>query len=609
MALEQGHAQAAAAQAGQQGLEPLGDVGQRGAQGGLWVGGGQCRALQHHVDGHVDQDQRPAQLDVHPPAHRPRIGVLGDQVLAAVECGLAVGVERHRHIEHAVDGHQAGHQPVVDQGLADAGVLDESRHRCVGLLEQAAPLIGRQRQRHRGDHHVDVDKQQQLGRIDRCDIGGVAQCRVGRHRAGAGGGRAQWPCGIDVVLHPHAQRPGGLDQRDGLQLGGVQLDAAHLGQRHAQLDHARVGQVVLGDADVFLAQPGQGGQRPQQRAGGGGAGGLKGAAAALAQLGVGLVRSGESGGLRVGHTGDAQDRPVDHAHRVGRHHPGRAGHARGNRCLDRQVAALQGAVFGGLVGHRRGLAGGQAGAGGDGDIGRRRAAAAEQGAAGGRQPAPPRSADQRGQLLQIAATRSVEKGRLVDRLQLARQHRVLARKALGQQPGDAAGVAVGELRVAALVLVVDEEDAAGVGQRGAGLGRQPGQRLVGTGLLEIGAGPESRVLAVHQAMHPHGGRQDGAGCGQPERRVLGQVAELLTHLAAGQRGQQVIDKLGIGFGGVGHAETSSENGSTRFSGAGWPSTRTVRSMRTLSRGGWCSGRTCTSSTRSMRGSSRSACST
>ena len=72
----------------------------------------------------------------------------------------------------------------------------------------------------------------------------------------------------------------------------------------------------------------------------------------------------------------------------------------------------------------------------------------------------------------------------------------------------------------------------------------------------------------------------GPGALQAEGRVLRQKAELVADDAAGQRRQQIVDELRVRLGGVAHAPTPRENGTTRFNGSAWPVTRTCISIRT-----------------------------
>ena len=97
------------------------------------------------------------------------------------------------------------------------------------------------------------------------------------------------------------------------------------------------------------------------------------------------------------------------------------------------------------------------------DVGRRRASSAQNTTLpAGERPPPPLDADQRDELVEVAALGGVDEAGLVDRLELARQHRVLAREALGEQARHAARVAVGQQRTAPATprgVVVREERA------------------------------------------------------------------------------------------------------------------------------------------------------
>ena len=217
------------------------------------------------------------------------------------------------------------------------------------------------------------------------------------------------------------------------------------------------------------------------------------------------------------------------------------------------------------------------------------------------------------QLVEIAAGRGVEEAGAVDPFQLAREDGVLAAQALGEEPGDAPRVAVGEQRIQAgraAVVVVDEEGGAEVGPHRVGGRRAVGARLplddVLGGESEVAVGPEAVEGAARLAED-----LEGALDHRPRRReeiggVLGNEGELLPDDPAGHRGQEVVDELRVGLGGVGHRAASREKGTTRSTGLAMPSKRTVSSMRTVSRGGWCSGRTEDWRTFSIRGSARRA---
>src|SRR6202035_1488441 len=242
------------------------------------------------------------------------------------------------------------------------------------------------------------------------------------------------------------------------------------------------------------------------------------------------------------------------------------------RHVDGERAAVEGAVLGGLEGHRRRLGGRQAGAGGDEDIGRRRGGAREDDSAGGIGAGAAREDQEGGELLP------------------------------GRRRGGGAAM-----------VVVDEEGSAGIGPDSAGGGPavRPGLPLDGPfgGEGEIAVGPEAGVGAGALAEDQQRAGDDRSRRRQEERRSLGDEEDLLARHPAGEGGQQVVDELRVGLGDVGHSAASSEKGTTRSTGVGAPRSWTVSSIRTLSRGGWCSGPTVAASTFWIRGSSRSACST
>ena len=185
----------------------------------------------------------------------------------------------------------------------------------------------------------------------------------------------------------------------------------------------------------------------------------------------------------------------------------------------------------------------------------------------------PREADERGEVVEIAPGRGVEEGGLVDRLELAGQHRIFAREAFGEQPRHRADIAIGQARDRDEVrhrLVVGIERGAEVRPDRIGWRRAvglplPDERVVGA-QHEIAAALEAPVGAAGQAEDAHGrGRHRLAG-GEAVGRLLRQEAEALADGAAGQRRNQIVDELAVRLRCKAHAPTSSEKGTTRLSG-------------------------------------------
>ena len=189
---------------------------------------------------------------------------------------------------------------------------------------------------------------------------------------------------------------------------------------------------------------------------------------------------------------------------------------------------------------------------------------AEHDAAGRKRRALPRETDEGCELVEIAPGRGVEEASLVDRLELSRQHRVFAREAFGEQPRHGADIAIGQQRNRDEVrdrLIIREERRADVRPDLP----PPDEREVGAE-HEVAAALEALVGAAGQTEDAHRrGHQRLAG-GEAIRRLLRQETEALADGAAGQRRQQIVDELAVGFGCVTHAPNSSENGTTRLSG-------------------------------------------
>src|SRR5262249_13490058 len=185
--------------------------------------------------------------------------------------------------------------------------------------------------------------------------------------------------------------------------------------------------------------------------------------------------------------------------------------------------------------------------------------------------------------------------------------------ALGQHPGHAARIPIGQHRRRAGEIVARVEAGALVRPDGAGRRRAVGAPLpadVEVGReLEVAIDQKLAVLVVGLPGDLQGALDQRPGRRQAELAVVDHEDERLADHAAGEGGQEIVDETRVGLGSVAHSATPKENGMTRFSGTASRMTFTWSSMRTVSRGGTCSGRTTALRTFSIRGSRASAFST
>ena len=211
----------------------------------------------------------------------------------------------------------------------------------------------------------------------------------------------------------------------------------------------------------------------------------------------------------------------------------------------------------------------------------------------GERPAAPLDADERDDLVEVAALGGLEEGALVDELELPRHDGVLAREALGERAEDAAGVAVGQPRrrlrpARALVARVEVRAEVGPGRAGRRrhrVGGEPDDRPVGLD-REVRPLAEAEERDAGEPVHPDGARLEAGA--EPERCVLRQEDELLADDAAGERADEVVDEDAVRLGREAHALTAQRERHDEVERVRPRSiSSTSSSIRTWSRGGSC----------------------